>query len=162
MISSGCHVDEQLCCRVSVERKAAGCGCVRGGCPGPLPCRGDGGGRRGLVSDTVGRIDRTQSWIVIKIRAKSYSQILGLATRQEEALFAQLEKAEERGIQEIRTDDPRDREGEAGKVKTGEGRGPGIWRGSRFGSVGSAVSDAAESLWQGTTEGRSCVCPGGC
>lgn len=83
---------------------------------------------------------------MIETRAKSYPQILGLAARQEAALCAQPEKAEERGIAARRTDDPGERGGEAGKEKPGEGRKPGVWRRLCFRSVWPAVSHAAESL----------------
>lgn len=131
------------------------CGGGRGGCPGPPPRPGTGGGRRGVVSDTFGgRVDRPQWWTVIKTRAKSYPHILGLAARQEAALCAQPEKAEERGIAARRTDDPGERGGEAGKEKPGEGRKPGVWRRLCFRSVWPAVSHAAESLCRAPAQGR--------
>lgn len=108
-----------------------------------------------MVSDTFGgRVDRPQWWTVIKTRAKSYPHILGLAARQEAALCAQPEKAEERGIAARRTDDPGERGGEAGKEKPGEGRRPGVWRRLCFRSVWPAVSHAAESLCRAPAQGR--------
>lgn len=91
---------------------------------------------------------------MIETRAKSYPQILGLAARQEAALCAQPEKAEERGIAARRTDDPGERGGEAGKEKPGEGRKPGVWRRLCFRSVWPAVSHAAESLCRAPAQGR--------
>lgn len=69
-----------------------------------------------MVSDTFGgRVDRPQWWTVIKTRAKSYPQIWGLAARQEAALCAQPEKAEERGIAARRRERRRGWKGETGR-----------------------------------------------
>lgn len=96
---------------------------------------------------------------MIKIRAKSYSQILGLATRQEGALFAQ---AEEGGIKEMGTDDPRDRGGEAGRRKRGGVGG----QASSDNRVSGVWGQPYETLLNVCARGRqrvgSRVCPAGC